>query len=57
MLSGGVGKLSGMAGLTNSFDILGMCSDMVGQFIPIVLDYVKGRGGEKAMKLLQGSLQ
>jgi len=49
-------KLSGMTGLTNSFEKLGLSSDMVGKFTPIILDYVKNKGGEHVMNLLKGAL-
>jgi hypothetical protein len=52
----GSNKLGGMAGLTSSFEKLGLTGDMVGKFTPIILDYVKNKGGEHAMNLLKGAL-
>jgi len=52
----GSNKLGGMAGLTNSFEKLGMSGDMVNKFMPIILDYVNSKGGEHAMNLLKGAL-
>ena len=52
----GNSKLAGMAGLTSSFEKLGLNGDMVGKFTPIILDYVKNKGGEHAMNLLKGVL-
>jgi hypothetical protein len=52
----GSNKLGGMAGLTSSFEKLGLSGDMVGKFTPIILDYVKNKGGEHAMNLLKGAL-
>ena len=49
-------KLGGMAGLTSSFQKLGLSGDMVNKFTPIILDYVKNKGGEHAMNLLKGAL-
>lgn len=49
-------KLSGITGLTSSFEKLGLNGDMVGKFTPIILDYVKNKGGEHAMSLLKGAL-
>jgi hypothetical protein len=49
-------KLGGMAGLTSSFEKLGLSGDMVNKFTPIILDYVKNQGGEHAMNLLKGAL-
>jgi hypothetical protein len=34
-------KLGGMAGLTSSFEKLGLTGDMVSKFTPIILDYFK----------------
>lgn len=48
--------LGGMAGLTNSFKKLGLSPDMVQQFTPIILDYVKDKGGEHVMSLLKSAL-
>jgi hypothetical protein len=52
----GSNKLGGMAGLTSSFEKLGLSGDMVSKFTPIILDYVKNKGGEHAMSLLKGAL-
>ncbi len=43
--------------LTKQFSKLGLSSDMVGKFIPIVLDYAKSSGGDNVMNLLKGALQ
>jgi hypothetical protein len=45
------------ASLTNSFSKLGMNADMVDKFTPVILDYVKSKGGDKTMKILQSALQ
>ena len=52
----GSNKLGGMAGLASSFEKLGLSGDMVDKFMPIILDYVKNKGGEHAMNLLKGAL-
>ena len=52
----GSNKLVGMAGLTSSFEKLGLSGDMVSKFTPIILDYVKNKGGEHVMNLLKGAL-
>ena len=52
----GSNKLAGMAGLTGSFEKLGLNGDMVSKFTPIILDYVKNKGGEHAMNLLKAAL-
>jgi len=56
MMGSSSNKLGGMTGLTSSFDKLGLTGDMVGKFTPIILDYVKNKGGEHAMNLLKGAL-
>jgi hypothetical protein len=60
--SGGLASMAGKAlgsaaGLAGSFDKLGLDAGMVGQVVPLVLDYVKGTGGETVMKVLAGALQ
>ena len=49
-------KISGLAGLTSSFEKLGLSGNMVDKFIPIILDYVNKNGSEKVMSLLKGAL-
>lgn len=56
MMGSSSNKLGGMAGLKNSFNKLGLTGDMVNKFTPIILDYVKNKGGEHAMTLLKGAL-
>jgi hypothetical protein len=56
MLGGSSGKLGKMASLAGSFEKLGLSSDMIGQFTPIIFNYVKEKGGDYAMKLLKGAL-
>ena len=50
----GSNKLGGMAGLTSSFEKLGLSGETVSKFTPIILDYVKNKEGEHAMNLLKG---
>ena len=57
MMGGSSNKLQGLAGLAGSFKSLGMSGDMVGKFTPIILDYVKNKGGEGTMNLLKSALQ
>jgi hypothetical protein len=56
MMKSSSNKLSGITGLTSSFEKLGLTGDMVSKFTPIMLDYVKNKGGEHAMNLLRGAL-
>jgi len=60
--SGGLASMAGKAlgaaaGLAGSIDKLCLDAGMVGQVIPVVLDYVKGNGGETVMKVLAGALK
>jgi hypothetical protein len=45
-----------LASLASSFGDLGMDSNMIGQFMPIILDYLKSQGGETVMSLMKGAL-
>ncbi len=44
------------AALAESFQSLGLSSDMIGQFTPIISDYVKKEAGNQISKALLGSL-
>ncbi len=44
------------ASLVNTFEELGMSKDMLSQFTPVVVDYVKTNGGEVAANLLSTAL-
>ena len=57
MMGGSSNKVQGLAGLASAFKQLGMSGDMVSKFTPIILDYVKNKGGDHAMNLLKGALQ
>lgn len=57
LLGGGASSLSGAVNLAESFSKLGMKAGMVQAFTPIVLNYVKEKGGEPLMRLLQSALQ
>jgi hypothetical protein len=56
MLGGGSSKLGKTAALADSFKKLGLGGDMVDKFVPIVIDYVKEKGGKVAMDLLKSAL-
>jgi hypothetical protein len=57
MLSKGGGSVASMAGLAGAFTQLGLSSDMVTQFIPIILDYAQAKGGDGIASLLKTALQ
>ena len=50
------GSAAGLAGLTSSFEKLGLSSDMVGKFTPIVVNYVDQKGGAQVGDLMRGVL-
>ncbi len=43
--------------VASQFSQLGLSSDMVGKFVPVVLEYAKSSGGDGIMSLLKGALQ
>ena len=57
MLSENIEAVGKMAGLYDSFSKLGLSKDMVTQFIPLILDYGKSKGGETVFNLLKTALQ
>jgi hypothetical protein len=50
------GSAAGLAGLTSSFEKLGLSSDMVGKFTPIVVNYVDQKGGAQVGDLMRSVL-
>ena len=57
MLGKSGSSLSVLAGLSDTFSKLGLSSDMVGKFIPIVLEYAQSKGGSQIANLLKSALQ
>ena len=57
MLGGAGGSLEGLAGLAGSFSQLGLDAGMVNKFVPVILDFAQGAGGDSVMNLLQGVLK
>ena len=55
-MSGVGGALGGLSALAGPFSKLGMSPDMIGKFVPVVLDYVKSTGGSGVMSVLKGAL-
>ena len=51
-----VGTAAGAATLGSSFQKLGLSPDMVGQFVPVVVDYVDKKGGSEVGSLLKNVL-
>ena len=55
-LIGGSSSMKGVTALADSFGKLGLAPDMVNKFIPVILEFVQGEGGQQAMALLQNAL-
>ncbi|ODB99056.1 hypothetical protein A3197_16300 [Candidatus Thiodiazotropha endoloripes] len=53
---GGDSSAGNLASLASAFGNLGMDSNMVGQFVPIVLQYLQSAGGENIMSMMKGAL-
>jgi hypothetical protein len=57
----GVGKLfgggGGLASLAGGFSKLGLDSGMIGKFVPIILQFVQGKGGDGVKVLLEKVLK
>jgi hypothetical protein len=51
------GKAAGPAGLAPVFSKLGLKSDMVAKYAPVVVDYAQKKGGDTVGKLLGGVLK
>ncbi len=56
-LGAGGGAGAGMGALAGSFSKLGLAPDMLGKFIPIVMQYANNKGGSAVSSLLGGVLQ
>jgi hypothetical protein len=50
----GVGDLASLAG---GFSKLGLKGDMIGKFVPIILSFVQGKGGDGVKSLLEKALK
>ena len=48
-----LGGLGDLAGLASGFSQLGLSSDMVGKFVPVVLSFVQNQGGDGVKGLLE----
>lgn len=57
LLSNTGGSLGALGSLAGSFSQLGMGTDMITQFTPIIYDYVNQKGGQEVMKLLKNAIQ
>ena len=55
-LSGGETGPGGLAGLVGGFTKLGLDSDMIGKFVPIIMNYLKDKGGESLAGIISNAL-
>ncbi len=53
-MMGGNSSTSGLATLTSQFSSLGLSSDMIGKFVPVITSYLKGSGSNDAAGILSG---
>ena len=51
------GGLADLAGLAGGFSQLKLDSGMVARFVPVILEFVKGKGGQEVVALLSKVLQ
>jgi hypothetical protein len=56
-LGGSAGKLGDLASLAGGFKNLGLDTNMIGKFIPIILSFVQSKGGDSIKNLLAGVLK
>ena len=56
MLGDNASSYGNLASLASSFNDLNLSPDMVDQFVPVVVDYVKQRGGDMTGDILQSAL-
>lgn len=54
---GAAGSLGDLASLVGPFSQLGLSSNMIGKFVPVILDFVGGKGGPAVQSLLAGALK
>ena len=52
-LGGGAGALGSLAALAGGFSKLGLDTEMVGKFVPQILQYVQSQGGDGVRSLLE----
>lgn len=56
LLGDNASSYGNLANLASSFNDLNLSPDMVDQFVPVVVDYVKQRGGDMTGDMLQSAL-
>jgi len=56
-LGGKAGGLGSLASLAGGFSKLGMDGSMIGKFVPVILSFVKGKGGDATKNILEKVLK
>jgi len=56
-LGGGLSSMGNLANLTGSFSKIGLNSDMIAKFLPIILSFVTSRGGNPVSNILSKVLK
>lgn len=54
---GNASKLGTIASLAGGFSALKLSPDMIGRFVPVILDTLKSKAGPDILKLLAGALK
>lgn len=57
MLGGGGEKLGALASLASGFSSLKLSPDMIGRFVPVILETVKAKGGGQLVELLKSAMK
>lgn len=55
--AGQLGQLGQFASLVGGFSKLGLSPDMIGKFLPLVMQYIQSEGGEQVLKIAQKVLK
>jgi len=54
---GALGSLGNLASLAGGFKQLGLSSDMIGKFIPVILGFIQSKGGDTAKAMLEKAIK
>lgn len=54
---GGGSKIGSLASLAGAFSSLNLSPDMIGKFVPVILDTLKSKAGPDILKLLAGAFK
>ena len=55
--AGQLGQLGQFASLVGGFSKLGLSPDMIGKFLPLIMQYIQSEGGEQMLKIAQKVLK